>query len=146
MTLMDERIEKLFDVLTDYTCTSRYDIAAIAGWPVPTVDGVLHEIRKPDVAADWGWTVPHVPRGTGVHLFQVVDGTGRMTADEHNHVRGGAVSTLRVMASHGENEGNALRVAAHSLTPAQSRLVMQTVAAIEGAAAMARHASEVLAP
>lgn len=143
----DLYVERLFDALTDYECTSRRDIATVTGWTPARVDNVLHYVRRPDVAADWGWTVPHVPRGTGRHLFQVVEvnGNAALDADESEHLRAGAISTLRLMASSGENEGNALRFAARHLSPAKARLVLQTVTASEGAAAMARHAAEALA-
>jgi hypothetical protein len=140
-------VEKLFDALTDYACGRRAEIADVTGWPVHKVDDALRYVRRPDVASVLGWTVPHAQHGTGEHLYQVVlsDGGSALDADEHQHIRNGAVSTLRMMASNGENEGNALRLAAQYLSPAQARVVRQTATAAEGAAAMARHAAEVLA-
>ena len=135
--MRDEMVEVLFDALTDYRCESHADIAAATGWTSWTVSGVLAYIRRPEVASEWGWTVPHVPRGPGAHLFQVVAiDNAALDADQYDHVRRGAVSTLRLVTTENENQAHALELAARLLGGPVARKLRNVARAQAGAAAM----------
>jgi hypothetical protein len=68
----------------------------------------------------------------------------QMDEDERIYVTEGAVSTLREIATKGNNEGHALRMVAKHLLPSDARQVRQTAKAYEGSAAMADQAADVL--
>jgi hypothetical protein len=146
MARYEQEIEQLFDVLTDYTCTSHADIAAQAEWPEWKVGNVLAVIREPAEAQEWGWTVPHVARGRGEHLYQVVAvDQAPLGKDEQLHIRTGAASTCRITATENTNMAYALRMAADVISdPSKARALRRTVKSCEGAAAMLEDAAELL--
>ena len=148
MTVMDDHIQELFDVLTTGApCESHEDIAARAGWPTWLVGQVLAMIRNEDVSDTWGWTVPHVPRGPGPHHYQVVPTTGNQvfTPAEQSEIHLGAHSTLAATSTMCANEAHALRTFALHLDPAERREMMRVAKALSGAGAMADDMRERLA-
>lgn len=137
MTEVDP-IEELFDAITNYTCTSRADVAAAAGWPVWKADRILHRIRRPEVAIEWGFTVPHVPRGTGAHLFQAIAPDDEsLSLEEQIHARKGGRSTALAVGHQARNEAHALRMCAHHVDAPVARLLRRTATVLDGAAEMA---------
>jgi hypothetical protein len=141
----DEQFEELFDALP---AGSREEIADTMGVSIPTVDVILGRIRRPEIAKEQEWTVPHVPRGTGDHLFQavLVDEDTPLDQEAQNHILKGAASTTQHIATMGENEAHALRVAARNIeNVARARKVRRFATALEGAAAMAPEVADVLA-
>jgi hypothetical protein len=144
----DKDFEDLFDAITGHVCRTREDIGAITGWGVNKVSTVLALIRRPEIAAEEGWTVPHVPRGHGEHLYQVILTNGGQHLDEEEQaaIRAGAVSTLRLVATESENQAHALRETARygGLTPTQGRRLRRLAATQEACAAMARDIEEVV--
>lgn len=142
----EQEIEELFAAVMDHRCESRYDIADITGWNVGKVSTVLAVLRRPEIAEEWGWTVPHVPRGVGEHLYQVVEVEGPVLGeDEMQFLREGASSTLALTATQNENQAHALRLAAQAApTPAESRVLRRVATASEGLAAMAADAAELI--
>jgi hypothetical protein len=144
---LDDDIIILFDLLTSGPHVGSHDdIAHETGWPRWKVGQVLAAIREPDRSNEWGWTIPHVPRGRGDHTYQVVP-TGEVwtfTDDEVLAHRYGALSTLRVLATEGANEAHALRALARQLTGKTRRRLNLTADAYTGASAMAEQAAEIL--
>lgn len=140
---LDLDITDLFDALTDYHCTSYEDIGNVTGWNNTKVGSILTAIRKPETAQEWGWTVPHVERGTGVHWFQVISIEGGVLDDEQLlEIQKGAASTLRHTERMGLNEAHALRVSSKFLPSADARRLRRTAQALEGVAAMAGDMAE----
>lgn len=140
---MDEDIELLFDVLP---CESRAAIADATGWTLARVGRVLNEIRRPEVSREWGFTVPHVARGTGEdHLFHAVilDEPQALTDDEKWSTKTGLHSSLAHIATMGENEAHAIRTTALHL-PTMRRQLNRLATLLEGASAMAEEAREKL--
>jgi hypothetical protein len=105
---------RLVEVIDEYYCTSRADIAAVTGWSVSKVGTVLGSIRS-----DRGLDVfiPHVERGrAGNRLYQVIRrGEEEMENDNIQHLLSGAFSTYRSIATIGENESWVLEAAADIL-------------------------------
>lgn len=142
-TTLEDDLETLFDVLP---CATHAEIAERTGWTTGKVARILGRIRNPEVSAEWGWTVPHAPRGTGEHLYQVVllDEPQNFTSDEVIAFKEGAHSTLSVIATQGENEAHALRQVAMHL-PRERQRLNRVARALSGAAAMAEEARERIA-
>jgi hypothetical protein len=146
--LRDEDVELLFDALTtDPPCTSHQDIADRTGWPLATVADALRYIRSPWVSSEWGWTVPHQPRGPGEHLYLAVLLEGDRQLDEAETIAtmAGARSTSYSVATMSRNEAHAMRTIAQYVEPAVARLARQTAKALDGASAMAEQMAERLA-
>lgn len=143
----EAEIEELFDVLTDQVCESREQIADLTGWSVGTVGAVLTTIRQPHIAQEWGWTVPHVPRGKGEgHWFQVIAiDSSKLDEDQMLAINQGSVSTLRSVEAMGVNQGHALRTAAKLATPKDAKRLRRSATALEGVAAMAGDMADQLA-
>src|SRR4029453_807068 len=90
--------------LMSYTCESHLDIAAITGLSIERVRNVIGYIRLH--SDDLGWSVPHQARGQGVHQYLVVEpGAANLTDAEYQYVKHGQRSTLRTIATMGENQG-----------------------------------------
>lgn len=145
MTLQ-ERIEGVYEAVTEYDCTSYDDIGVLSAMSPAMVAITLWEIRKPEMAQHLGWTIPHVKRGRGHKIFRVVvngDGEDLSPFVEDEFIPG-TVSSLRAMATMGEGQGHALRETALHGTPTQARMLRRVATAIEGAAAMARDMAETL--
>jgi hypothetical protein len=143
----DQDFEDLFDAITSTICRTYDDIGAVTTWGNNKVALVLSMIRRPEIAAEQGWTVPHVPRGPGDdHLYQVVfaNGGNNLDPEEQAAVKAGAVSTLRTVATQSENEAHALREASRYVGPTAARRLRRVALAQEGVAAMARDATESL--
>lgn len=139
----DEDVEELFDVLTGNRCESHADIARLAGWPSWKPGAVLSHVRTH--SDEWGFTIPHVARGVGEHLYQVVSlESGTLDADETEHIRKGAVSTLSMVATESMNEVAALNVTARHVPMRVARKMRRTAKMLEGAAVMAEDARETL--
>ena len=112
----DDLITKLFDAITGYNCLSREDIMVNGGFDtLPEVDEALMTIRQPDVAEEYGWTVPHArrgrPRDGEQYRYLVVGLNGEVLSDEDvNLVQEGTQSTVRAIAAQTRNQANALRL------------------------------------
>jgi hypothetical protein len=110
-----------------------------------TVAQVLTTIRRPDIAEAWGWTVPHVERGHGEHLFQVLltEGGTQLDDDEQYHLVAGTMSTLRESGTKNADEAHALRIAAQYMPkPSIARKIRRLAVILDGASASAIDAVE----
>lgn len=144
---IDEDVTDLFYALTENRCRSYDDIGEATEWTNDKVARILVHIRQPEVAEEWGWTVPHVPRGRGDHWFQVVMIDGSPLDEEQRlFIKEGAISTLRHTEAMGLNEAHALRMAAKLAGPGtkHAQSLVRTAKALEGAAAMAGDMAEQL--
>jgi hypothetical protein len=138
--------EELFDALVNYTCTSRQDIADATGWSTYKVGYWLGVIRTPEVSAVEGWTVPHVARGLGEHLYfpMYLEDDRPLSEEEDVSMREGLASTCLVLATEGRNESHAVTPKLQYLTGAERRAFQRMLAALDGAVANAELAYEII--
>jgi hypothetical protein len=141
----DESIEQLFDVLTSSSCTTQEEIATRAHWSTAKVKLVLAQIRRPAVADEWGWTVPHVSRGRSEHEYRVVltEDPQSIPLDEMLGHLWGAVSTLAAIGTEGANEAHALQAVGQHV-PRFRNFLRNVARAFDGASAMAENARELV--
>lgn len=113
---VDGLINKLFDAITNTNCLSREDIAISGGFNnTAEVDEALTAIRQPDIAEEYGWTVPHArrgrPRDGDLYRYLVVGLNGEVLSDaDVNVIQDGTQSTVRSIAAQTRNQANALRL------------------------------------
>jgi hypothetical protein len=142
---LEQDVTAIYHALTSYTCTTHDDIASATGLSLQRVANVLHFIRLH--SDELGWSVPAQPAGWGDHLYVVVEaGAANLTDDEYGYVLLGQISSLRHMATRGENQGRALALAAPLLRSRERRVITNSRKMMEGAAAMCRQSSEILVP
>jgi hypothetical protein len=142
---LERDINAIYTALTSRICTTHDDIASATGLPLQRVSNVVTYIRKNSDAL--GWSVPAQPAGWGDHLYLVVEhGAANLTDEEYSYVVIGQVSSMRHMATRGENQGRALALAAPLLRRKERRIVEEQRKLTEGAAVMARRSAELLVP
>jgi hypothetical protein len=107
----------LFDTITTTNCRTHEDIANSSALIKSAQEAceVLTLIRTPEIADEYGWTVPHVPRGRpapgDVYRYMAVGLNGEvLTPSDIQLVRRGALSTMTTIFSQTRNEANALRL------------------------------------
>jgi hypothetical protein len=143
----------LFDTITKFNCQTRFDIRDASNGTLPTapsVDEALTYVRKPNVAARLGWTVPHVRRGRPrfgqAYRYLVAGLNGQpLRPEDIALIREGTLSTVRQISTETRNQANALRMSVATSTDRKyQRWARDTATVLDGISVSARQQADIL--
>lgn len=141
---IDTAVSLLHDILTTYECNTRDEIltcSAGAFSNIPEVDMALEWIRDPAIAAYYGWTVPHVPRGRPqvgqTYRYFILTVGQPVTQEDTLRQLVGGMSVCRSMETSTSRLAYACRTSALTQLSKNKKMFTQWAEVLEGISAQA---------